>query len=1016
MRHYRLCIALILVFFVLQPYSFNALNTTKVDTNLPYISYTTSRYLSNGHIVTPNQVAPNPLGKDMTPIYGNTEVMSTLWNENSTDLYKGSVSNSVFASQNYSDPQFSWFSQPFSYVQPAGTTPAGDPIQTSPPRILSGDFDGNLKNDYLLSYLQYSGTSSSLVLELRESINSNVVVPLTGNIDFGFPLNQTYTASNFINSPAVATGNLDSDYMTEIGFVGKDLSGNHKVWILDDLLNSTQPSSVNFGDSVLFRVAAGATSYLTSKSDMMSAVNSDVDLQSQEWQFQLLNPNNLTDSNPISIGSQVAIKTMNGLFWSVDQSGIFSLSNVAQITQNQIFTITDTSGEIQNSIQLFGQSDIAFKTYLGTYLHFATQQMTTGSFKPSLPGAQQVPFLFKVASRLPSSYTNGLTSLISIDLPTFSYPMNPYDDTFTYDSPQILKFADIDNDGLSEILVVGLDLDLIPTIWIFDDALHGYSLLDNESWLQFQGLNINIAVGNLNSDPQDEIVLSFTGSGLGDILIFNFSNQLNQIGSISDNSLSSQTPKMIIGDITNDGLNELLFLNQDGVLFAYRDFSSDFVPIQSFDVFGGQVGLYNYSFPSFVLNDIDSDGTNELLITGVFDTSTVSTIVDYTNKFNPSNYTSMVYTTITIPHYLVSDITGDYTVLKFSKTIQSILSPKEVVLLSASAPYVSGTSQNPDLNTIQFGTNIPGSNSDSNNLNISYGSFISADQLSYAGESFLIDKTKTVFSSLILQTATPTEISLNTLEMSWSGKDNYVIYSQVEFSVYDYTISNSPDPRELGSIFSLYLPETTSAQLQPLNEYITQNEGNFYDLTGILTHISGNPSSYETKDQLGTNTPNVFSTDKTIGTGSGTTNLELTASSLSQQDREFSTADLNQFGFYIGGDSYYIGLSQLYSFSFGQNSAFQSQIANFQDNKDLDKNQYQVGMSFYPFSSNSQNIPKMFILNFWTSQGSASNRASEATKAAGAINKLAEKLPGFEIIQMLFPLVVIYLIRRKRHG
>ena len=205
--------------------------------------------------------------------------------------------------------------------------------------------------------------------------------------------------------------------------------------------------------------------------------------------------------------------------------------------------------------------------------------------------------------------------------------------------------GDLDGDGRDEI-VVGLGSGGGGWARIFDDYVAGFTPMAGTpvagGWIQLKWKNyrdtvgeVHPAVGNLDGDPEAEIVLGLANGGGGYMQVFDDANAgfapmagtpiaggWVQLGWGSYNSTYGATWPAV-GDLDGDGNGELVIgLGQGGAGYVQvrGDTSTNFAPVAGTPTAGGWLsvpwGNYNntvgITYPA--IGDLDGDGRDELVL------------------------------------------------------------------------------------------------------------------------------------------------------------------------------------------------------------------------------------------------------------------------------------------------------------------------------------------------------------------------------------------------------------------
>jgi len=183
--------------------------------------------------------------------------------------------------------------------------------------------------------------------------------------------------------------------------------------------------------------------------------------------------------------------------------------------------------------------------------------------------------------------------------------------------------GDVDGDGLDEV-VVGLGRGSSGWVAVLDDVAHQYQLLRwiQVGWLGYNAANGEVfpAVGNLDGDNREEIVLGLGNGGAGWIQIFDDASAnyapltWKQVAWGAYNAGPAPTHPAV-GDVTGDGVAEIVLglgrgsagwmqvLNSGLSNYSSRGWIQ--IPYAAYNAINGE------TFPA--IGDVDNDGRGEIV-------------------------------------------------------------------------------------------------------------------------------------------------------------------------------------------------------------------------------------------------------------------------------------------------------------------------------------------------------------------------------------------------------------------
>lgn len=186
---------------------------------------------------------------------------------------------------------------------------------------------------------------------------------------------------------------------------------------------------------------------------------------------------------------------------------------------------------------------------------------------------------------------------------------------------QNIAIADINNDGLSELIVSGnttTSAGWLGRVGIFSQDHVTHVLGAPQEFILSTNNVVSMTVADLNGDGKLDLVVS--GSGTNGVLSFLFQQSDGTLGSEVTNTsfpVNNSISDMHVADMDNNGLNDIV-LQTDQQPFAVIKQTSQGVFNTSPEYYIPQSNG-NYWHSPFALGDVNGDGLTDLIIANDFD-------------------------------------------------------------------------------------------------------------------------------------------------------------------------------------------------------------------------------------------------------------------------------------------------------------------------------------------------------------------------------------------------------------
>jgi len=220
----------------------------------------------------------------------------------------------------------------------------------------------------------------------------------------------------------------------------------------------------------------------------------------------------------------------------------------------------------------------------------------------------------------------------------------PFVNKWTESWPEVVKIGDVNNDGLNDVVLGLTTYGQHPnnySILVYlqnhngtlDDPIR-YSYADNVTHKEI----ISIDIGDLNQDGLNDILIglqspvSFSKYG-----IF-YQNSNHTLDPLVSTPVSSRLERVRIGDMNNDGINDIVVCTYQSILLLYQNTAGNFQQSIITKPF-----LFNQSVAMSIMEigDMNNDGKNDL----VLNAPAFYKLYTYLNTDNGMNNAPIVFDT-----------------------------------------------------------------------------------------------------------------------------------------------------------------------------------------------------------------------------------------------------------------------------------------------------------------------------------------------------------------------------------
>ncbi|MFX0201477.1 MAG: FG-GAP repeat domain-containing protein, partial [Candidatus Hodarchaeota archaeon] len=499
----------------------------------------------------------------------------------------------------------------------------------------------------------------------------------------------------------------------------------------------------------------------------------------------------------------------------------------------------------------------------------------------------------------------------------------------------------------------------------------------------------SVTTGNLDGHSGDEIIFSFTNNAFGQIEIYNdghpndplkYSHLKTITGSTSE--LFGAITKITAGDIDGDGVDEIIFVNEESWIHIWDDSLNNFALIDDWSIpskvqienilvknYGFSISV-DYQIPeSLVCGDIDRDGADEILVSSLhtlfntFDNSCgFFSIWDY-NQTTFSCISTHVFAGFSANHlmgYSIDAVVGDFNAdqLTLKYTSHAVYSTNEQLFaVMAAPPTQDGISQNYDDSSTDYGHGRSESGAGFGGAHASFGAYVALDVDISAG-ALLNLKIAKIEAEASLQAEfsyTYTKVTTTTYMATYSGdySNDYVIFSTCVYDLFTYEIVAAPDPYSVGENFTIHIPDEPDTYKWDLEYYNSHNSPDAIEIGNeTYNHTIGYIPSYPSEEEMDKIAPQriEYAGGMQVGKGSGVITVEIDLSVEHEHEFEFgATIDwkVGAGSVLKGGLLGSIGAHGGFSIGWGSETMFSGTVGDIADESDYANFRYKFALCVY---------------------------------------------------------------------
>jgi hypothetical protein len=521
--------------------------------------------------------------------------------------------------------------------------------------------------------------------------------------------------------------------------------------------------------------------------------------------------------------------------------------------------------------------------------------------------------------------------------------------------------GNFDNDPYAELVLVGMDASGWARAWIYDDAVNNFALLEEISWVSvFQDVHPNVAVGDVDEDPQDEIVFSLTNAASGRILVYDDgygSGPFALLDTITntDSLLYGEISALTTGDVDADGYDEIVFSNHTTEISVWDDMVGNFEYLHQWKEIPPEIPT-SVQPMEIQCGDVDIDGADEILYTS-FTLSMVGPVCQLSVwDFNVTSATRLDNYDVLHSYHMnvvAGDFAADHLTLRYlDRDIYT--SDEQIIAVMAAPPTQAGISQNYDDSSTSFGEGSSSTQSQEWGFSASFGVYWGTETEVTAG--FLVSVNVAKFeteNSIVAAAEIQYTVETSTAYMHTFTSDanhDYVIFSACIYDRFVYEILDGPDPNMVGTNYSIHIPNTPSIEKWDREYYNSHNSEYAHDIgPETFNHTIGFITTYPDRDEMEALAPNRLETGTiSVGKGGGTISQEIDLTVVEEVELEASLT----YEYKIGGGASSakggimgsVGVLGGHHWGWGEETMFSAEIGDIETDGDYERFRYSCGL------------------------------------------------------------------------
>ncbi len=564
--------------------------------------------------------------------------------------------------------------------------------------------------------------------------------------------------------------------------------------------------------------------------------------------------------------------------------------------------------------------------------------------------------------------------------------------------------GDVDGDGVSEVVVAGVDdNEHEGKIYIYDCENGTDWTIIWESTVDagyVDGTQLEVELGDFDGDGLDELITASSTINIYDDASANFQLLDSTLPSFSPFDITSDTVKfkIVSGKFQHSGKDSFLFfkysrklifiswLVKANVKFFELDNDNDIQHLASVEALSLSIPAFLTPLPELYLDavcaELDQDGREEIVLTikaikfnlppnPPDQKFWLKILDDFEEGLQELKYeyveSDSVHTVVG-----VGDFDGDSITAKYQSHYTSTSSPYIMVAMAA-APTMTGINQNYDDTRTIYGTAISQSSSSENGYEISVGTIVTSGFNLFG---LVETQVRATIETGLGKTDTLTKTTTISTEYSASCDDNYVIFEYVFYDNYIYEIITHRNESLIGENYTISVPNAPSVYKWSVS-YFNQNIDDAPDISNeTFSHTVGQPWTYlsetEKSNLLSTHSENGSWTSPqaiTVGQAAETggynqIGIDLSEETVEETHTRFGIEIEALFGAGKVKCGFSLGYEETWAYAvgIGKKTAYQGRVGDIVG-EDWDTYQYKFGLFVYNY--HRSNSLKYSVINYW---------------------------------------------------